>query len=417
MAASGDGFGTGNPLGREVPRWVTKEINRYGIATGGLKAVLHQDDDDDCSQNSEWLTDEQAQQKKLRRLLRSGDYVIEFPEHGALLARVALLDAGFVAEADAITNAIAPWLDTLQFFPVEGGGGSCSVDDPPSTSSAEDDGKIQTNTVGGVVAQFESMSRGKRARRAAVYHLSVTKKRALHDAIVTFFLGTTPDHNEFVRRVCREQEDVPWPCQVWPLGWLEEAKDLVARADALQLEMTEARKVPTYYDYYFYKNEATRASPPLLRRHGGGFLSMLRKLVADSSSPSELSGRDVGMIRRALADSVRKRESRRCNTTPPPRFGCPMAYAGIVAARINAVPREQRQRYRELDLPKILAPISEAEARSAGVPASVREGDEIPATIKRIARTATRATLEVSSLTYRSLYSFNASHHFCHRRS
>lgn len=71
-----------------VPVWLTPDIAGTGIATGELLARLQEG----APRNSDWLDD--AGVEKLQGMLETGEYSIKYPEHGALLAVVALFNAG-----------------------------------------------------------------------------------------------------------------------------------------------------------------------------------------------------------------------------------------------------------------------------------------------------------------------------------
>ena len=50
-------------------------------------------------------------------MLHSGRYSIDFPENGALMIVLYLLEKGKEAEAKSILEQIRPWFDKLRFYP------------------------------------------------------------------------------------------------------------------------------------------------------------------------------------------------------------------------------------------------------------------------------------------------------------
>lgn len=89
----------------EMPRWVTPVVTHGGFAMPDSPAAKLCDDD------------RLPSFEDIMRMLKTGSYQIEHPEHGALPAVLALTHGGYVDEAREILEAIQPWTDDIRFFP------------------------------------------------------------------------------------------------------------------------------------------------------------------------------------------------------------------------------------------------------------------------------------------------------------
>ena len=96
-------YGTHGSTG--MPRWVTPVVTHGGFAMRDEPAAKLCDDDRFPSGD------------EIMRMLKTGMYQIEHPEHGALPAVLALTHGGYVDEAREILKAIEPWTDDIRFFP------------------------------------------------------------------------------------------------------------------------------------------------------------------------------------------------------------------------------------------------------------------------------------------------------------
>ncbi|GAB7039180.1 MULTISPECIES: hypothetical protein [Catenuloplanes] len=120
VLSGGHTHGSRTPV-KGLPAWVTLDVVRGGFATGepsaggplrphetrfGTRAAAF----------AHYLTD--AGLAELYALLDSGDYRIDLPEQGALLAVAVLLRAGDRAAALDVLDAIGPFADRLCFTPV-----------------------------------------------------------------------------------------------------------------------------------------------------------------------------------------------------------------------------------------------------------------------------------------------------------
>lgn len=108
-----------------APAWVTLEVVTGGFATGGYSAGGAVHDHERAlaatlgvpatrvALNLHFLTSPETLE-----WLESGRYRIDVPEEGALLVVAWLRRRGELDRADAVVAQIAPWFETLRFYPV-----------------------------------------------------------------------------------------------------------------------------------------------------------------------------------------------------------------------------------------------------------------------------------------------------------
>lgn len=250
----------------DLPTWVTLEVVTGGFATGRLLAggaltayerqlaasipgirAGHERLD----LNAWHLSD--AGVAALQERLAKGDYQIDVPEEAALLTVSWLLRHQRDDEARTLIEQIAPFFESLRFFP--------SAVDEPLISTAEvhvfDTASVRQRLTGRLAQP-----------RLAIQKHVVENRLPLYDAAVSLFILTYQDG---------------WPCRHYPDGWFERATLLgkqIAETCGAEFNSQEP-----------FKNRAAE---------------LFALLAQSSRDQTSLTGRDVGRIRRIVDDFVAK---------------------------------------------------------------------------------------------------------------
>lgn len=317
----------------DAPAWATLKVVQGGFATGDLLAggalEPHERELQDrlpaaqeaaprAVLNGYYLGD--AGLAEMQQMVKTGCYRIDVPEEGALPAIALMLGRGHVEAARALLAEIGPHLGRLRFYPA------------PSARPLSDTSLVHLRTVGQVAEGLGALHvppRLQAQREAALVWAPLGDRAAL------LFLETYTDG---------------WPCQHYPDGWRGRARLLLD-------------------DYRRLKDEKR----PLCRKHErkGENSALLRGfLEVCVSDPARLTGRDVGMIRRVLADIIAKRgrpDSERClalrqSQADLARRPATAELAQIVASRLAGLPPDEGLE----DLDGVLAPVTAGAPLLAG---------------------------------------------------
>lgn len=363
-----------------VPAWATLEVAHGGFATGNLLAggplQAHEAEmlrrieapagKERAALNLHFLGDEGR--AELSRMLASGCYRVQVPEEGALLAVTWLLDRGHAGRAQDVLDAVVPFMGRLRFYPVP--------DERPLVPSAVV--KLQA-------ASQVAEALGATRPRAQIARMNEALRvwAPLYDRAVALFLETVEGETPHLRTdetgaLVRRPDGQPitgggWPCKRYPDGWADRARALLHEYEARRREHALCAK-PEHFKENF----------TILRKH----------LAACVRDPQALTGRDVGMIRKALASFVTKHG-------PPgsaKHEGLRAAQARVASRpthdEIARVMRERLAAYpRDAGLPSVdpvVAPVSEAEASRLGVAA----GSPVPASLARKVERCLEAPIE-----------------------
>lgn len=340
----------GSRVPTAAPAWATLVVLHGGFASGDLAAALKEGES-----NADALTDEGV--GRLLGHLERGDYAVELPEHSALLAAVWLAKEGREEAAQAVANAIAPWMDRLRFYP------------EPAAPPPPDDALVPRSSVWTVEQVAEQLSNaaekysyasGRRARnqlaeREALLVWRPLARRAEELLAETVAEGEAPPELELdaAGRPARDDAGAhAYRCCSWPLqrfrgGWLERASALVAEAAAAAAAQ--------------HRQAAARRVAPLNRRRLARgslarMLAALRACVSSGGRPVAMRGREVGLLRVTLAARAAKRRwlaerGARLRADPPQSWRGDRA--AEVAARLSALPRHAQRG--GLDDPAVLA--------------------------------------------------------------
>ena len=283
--------GSRTPLPK-TPSWVTLEVIRGGFATGKMAAggalmpreisllkKIRAEKGGRRALNHYYLSDEGLSQ--LQRWLQSGEYRISVPEEGALLTIAYLLTHDDPEAVCAILEEIEPWFDTLRFYP------------EPSENPIDVGSNVYLQSVEQVIEEIKSKGHNPKIK---AQRESIQIWAPLYDKIVDLFLDTVDgdpptlatDSNGKWHRT--EEGKFPvvggWPCQKYDQSWKKRAKHL------LKLLAREA---------VLYRSRS------LSYKHRGSLVRLVRYLRKCVNEPTQLSGRDVGMIRLLIACFIAKR--------------------------------------------------------------------------------------------------------------
>lgn len=296
-----------------TPAWVTLEVLHGGFATGRhlAEAPLRHDEQELVAAlpadapgttdrerlNLYYLSD--AGQEVLLDALVTGAYRIGIPEHAALLTVTWLLVNGHHAAALDVVAELRPLMHRLRFTPYLG--------QAPSASGTV----VHVATVGEVRAAL----RATRTPPAVEAMRTTLATQPLYDRLVALWCDTVDGE---LPRLDGDAVTGGWPCRVWPADW-------ASRRAALLAETSDVTRHP-------------RAN----------FTRLRAALVACETDSTALSARDVGWVRRALANTVTKhgapgsperaalRESELSVVAQPTRGDM----AAVVADRLDAFPAD-----------------------------------------------------------------------------
>jgi hypothetical protein len=282
MSAGSLSIGSRTPVAN-TPAWVTLEVLHGGFASGRYLAegpmLPHEQEvlarlsagpSDEGSTarariNAYYLGDEGH--RALTTALRERRYSIDLPEEGALLIAAWLFDRGRVEQALDLVAEISPLFSRLRFYP--------RLEATPRPAGAS----VRLKTAGEIADSLRD--RGAHPR-VATEKEALSVWASLFDRLVALWLSTVEGEAP------RLNEGVVvggWPCRIWPASWEAERRAWLA-------------------DYRAAAATHARAHKHVNRKSNFARLAGALELCARDSS--RLRARDVGWIRRALANTVTK---------------------------------------------------------------------------------------------------------------
>jgi hypothetical protein len=270
-----------------VPPWVTLDVAHGGFASGGFSAEkpLRADESDIAREvadslgsatdrervNLWYLTD--AGQERLRQALAAEHFRVEVPEDAALLVIAWLLEHQHAEAALDLVSELRPWMDRLRFTPL------FTTQAPPAGAM------VSVQTAGQAAAALRDRQPH---RRVAVMTETLQVWDPLFDRLLALWCDTVEGELPALAdgpaaRGTGASVTGGWPCRRWPADWAQRRSTWLA-------------------DYATASGNHRLARRPLSQKSNFGRLRRaLERCPADSSG---LSGRDVGWIRRALANTV-----------------------------------------------------------------------------------------------------------------
>ncbi|WP_103353497.1 hypothetical protein [Amycolatopsis sp. CA-128772] len=258
----------------DTPAWVTLEVAHGGFATGRYLAEVPPRPEElalapgraDRERLNFWyLTD--AGLAALRAALATESYRIEFPEDAALPVVAWLLGHGHAEAALDLLAELRPLLHRLRLAPLPGAA--------PRPAGA----LVRLSTVGEVRETLRSAT-----TRPAIAAMLETLRvwHPLFDRLVALWAETVDGE---LPRLTGTGVTGGWPCRTWPAGWT-------------------ARRAQWLADYATASARHTTSSAHTHPK--GNFARLHRALLACEHDSAALTGRDVGWLRRALANTVTK---------------------------------------------------------------------------------------------------------------
>ncbi|KDN18084.1 hypothetical protein [Amycolatopsis rifamycinica] len=280
LAGMADGtreVGSRTPVA-DTPAWVTLEVAHGGFATGRYLAEVPVRAEELAAVpggapgrtdrervNLGYLAD--AGLAALRAALAAGDYRVEVPEDAALPVVAWLLDHGHAEAALDLVAELRPLLHRLRLAPLPGAA--------PRPSGA----LVRLATVGEVRETLRAATT-KPAIAAMLETLRIW--HPLYDRLVALWAETVEGE---LPRLTADGVTGGWPCRTWPEGW-------------------GSRRAQWLVDY---ATACARHQASMSHRNPkGNFARLYRALAACQFAGSRLTGRDVGWIRRALANTITK---------------------------------------------------------------------------------------------------------------
>jgi hypothetical protein len=351
IAAMADGSleaGSRTPVAG-APVWVTLEVAHGGFATGRFLAetppdaqelvLLSRLDDGPPGLagrervNLWYLSD--AGQQELLQMLAGDRYRVEVPEDAGLLVVAWLLEHGHYEAALDLVSELRPWMGRLRFTP------RIAAEPRPAGPL------VRVQTAGQVAAAMKDM----RSRpQIAVMRETLSVWQPLFDRLVALWCDTVDGG---LPQLAQDDAGEPgaaavtggWPCRRWPADWTQRRRAWLADYDEAARPHGRAGQ-----------HRSAKSNFARLR-------SALESCEEDSSA---LSGRDVGWIRRALANTIT-------------RHGAPGSPS---RAALRAVQQEVMRRAAYADLARIVAarlgqfPADGGIPSLAGIAADVAGGED-----------------------------------------
>jgi len=353
------------------PPWITLEVVHGGFATGGFAAggilkpyeiaKLNELQKLGLAKESEIKSlDKSAARavlniyfagaegrKELSKMLKTGHYRTHIPEEAALLIATWLIEKGEADRTAQLLEVLAPFFDRLRFYPEPAG--------EPLRVTGED--IVYLQTAGICARQLRDKSQQK---QVAKMNESIKVWTPLYDRAASLFFETVEGENpqllkdHITGQLVRAENGQPvvsggWPCKKFQADW-------AGRASQLLIEYEQVRHLHGLCK----KHEKPKENFARLRKY----------LVIASKDPAQLSGINVGDIRRILASYVtahgapgsKRLEATRSMQESIANRPLHKDLARVMADRLDREPADQGV----ADLTRLWAPLSAREAFDAG---------------------------------------------------
>jgi hypothetical protein len=363
-----------------TPAWATLEVVTGGFATGNLLAGgALTDVEKDLAQeinipigpdtrallNSYFISQEGVE--RLCKHASSGQFTVNLPEEGALLAVACLLEKDDVPSANTILSQIFPYFAELRFFPHLSGA-------PPTSSES-----VFLQPVSVSINKLKGL---KANRRIASQEEAIKVWIPLYDSLVSLLIETV---DGAIPSIAVEKSGKPvrsasgqfelsggWPGRKFPTDWADRAQRIVK----------------------LHQEKASQHSLCKMRlKNGTPHMRLLKVTQLLIEDPMKLSEGDRQYTRLQLARYVAKRglpDSDRMRTyrdRQDVQCGTPKHYeiAEILRQRLMPLPQEQGLE----NVSPFIAPVSSGEATD-----TVPEGTQIPQHLAKKVGRAQLATVD-----------------------
>jgi hypothetical protein len=276
----------------DTPAWVTLEVVHGGFATGRYlaegelleheRAWLAELSDAVPGETprerlNNWFLGDEGQ-RVLAEAVDAGRLHIDVPEEAALPVIASLLARGCELEALELLEVLRPWMQRLRFYP--------QLRERPRPAGA----CVRRQTVGEVATQL----RDKQPQpHVEVMNEALGVWSSLFDRLAVLWLDTVEGElphlrhdgaGQLLRDPAHAQPIVAggWPCRQWPVDW-------------------DLRREVWLAEY-----RAAAARHELCSKHRDARSNFGRLRAALELERTQLSGREVGSVRLALANTVNK---------------------------------------------------------------------------------------------------------------
>jgi hypothetical protein len=350
-----------------TPAWVTLEVAHGGFATGRLLAEQPLDAAElevlaglppevpgrtDRERLNLWFLGDAGQQDLLRTLAE-GRYRVEVPEEAALMVVAWLLDERQPEAALDLVAGLRPWMPRLRFTPRPAAG--------PGPSGA----LVHVQTAAQAAAALAALTM---RPQIAAMRQALGVRNPLYDRLVALWCETVD--GDLPRLAPGGTITGGWPCRRWPAGW-------------------HIRREAWLDDY---EQAVPEQVPGSRRARKSNFTRLQLGLEGCETGSREMTRRDVGRIRRALAATITRhgapgspeRTSLRAAQQQVLARPAHVDLARLVAARLGRFPAGGGIP----SLDGITAPAA------AGESAAVPEGEPVPAHLAAKAAWALEAPAE-----------------------
>jgi hypothetical protein len=336
-----------------TPAWVTLEVAHGGFATGRLLAERPPDEDEvallrslgdgpgrtDRERLNLWYLSD-AGQAVLADALRSGRFRAGLPEEAALLVVTWLLENDRPGDALDLVTELRPFLARLRFTP------SFVAERRPAEAT------VRLRTAGEVAATLAAV---RTPAQIAAMRTTLDVWHPLFDRLLALWCDTV--EGDLPRLVPAGGPDAGavaggWPCRTWPADWAERRASWLA----------DHRRALARHDA-----SARQRSPK------SDFARLAAALERCENGSEALTGRDVGWVRRAIANTVTRhgepgsdrREALRATQAAVVAAPTHAAVAGVVGRRLRRYPADGGIP----ELAPVVAPVTGDESdEAAGTP-------------------------------------------------
>ncbi|HEX7308557.1 hypothetical protein [Lentzea sp.] len=308
----------------DTPAWVTLEVAHGGFATGRYLAEVPLSEDEaalvsslpaevpGCNERERlnlWYLGD-AGQAELVDAVRAGRFRVEVPEDAALPVVALLLDKGFPEQALDLVAELRPLMHRLRLTPRF---------EPVARPS---DSAVRVASVQDVAASLRAV---RVPEQIAKMRAALTVWDPLYDRLVALWCRTVD--GELPRLEESGSVQGGWPCRTWPADWAAAREQwLVDFADQCRTVTPSGRQT----------------------NQKNNFARLRRALELCPHGSDALTAREVGWIRRAIANTVSRRgapqtaqrgawhAARAATVTAPTNA----ALAGVLAGRLDRFPAD-----------------------------------------------------------------------------
>jgi hypothetical protein len=358
---------------KDTPAWMTLEVVTGGFATGNLIAggpllpfesnlLGDRSPANDLGSDRKWLNSWFLSEEGLNQLLEqldSGYYEIAAPEEGALLAFAWLMKNQHVGVASELLDTISPYFDQVRFYP------------RPSSTPVTFGEKVFLRSVGRVADDLESVDPNQNllAQREAI-----GVWRPIYDRVVALFLSIVEGD---VPRLVTDESGTRTAVGGFPAQAL--SAEFLTQAEALLSEYAAARETNT------------QCNRPRRKDNFAQLRGFLDKAVVETS----FTDADAARIRVLLARYITRRGLPGSAEVVDLRERQQQQIAGPIFSELAKVVVDRLKSHAKSGGIDDVANVAQATTKPEADRFGVQSEAEIPETLTRKLRRATRDTVDV----------------------